>query len=475
MKQAPERIPAVYAEAVRRMERRLGAGTNYDLIEKTIAVGDGEMTFFAVDGFLKDGELHKLLTTLISSDLPKSAAAAALSIPCSECLRTGDEDFAVRAVLSGQTALFCSAFDGEALILDLRAYPGRQTSEPESDKVMQGAHDGFVETLVTNTALLRRRVRDERLRTRCFNLGGGSQPDVVVCYLEGVADPKFVAMVERKLCAVRPGSLTLGFRSLAETLIRQKWYNPFPKIRTTERPDAAAAQVFEGNVLLFCDTSPQAMLLPTSIFNYLQQTDDYYYPPLTGSYLRVIRLFILLLSLFSTPLWYLCLRHADLLPDAFRFLIPEETGALPILLQLFLAEIAVDGLKIASMNTPDMLSNSLSVVGALILGDFAVDVGWFCEDVILYTAFIAIANFAQQNHELGYAFKFLRLMMLALVALADGYGLIFGVLLSGLLIAKNSTVVGPHSYLYPLCPWNGRAMMRLLFRTKKRDFLDREA
>ena len=378
----------------------------------------------------------------------------------------------ITLMLSGQTLMLSSTFGPEALILDLRTYPGRETAEPESDKVMQGARDGFVETLVTNTALIRRRVRDERLRMRCFNLGGSSAPDVVVCYMEGVADPAFVARVERKLCAVRPESLTLGFRSLAETLIRRRWYNPFPKIRTTERPDAAAAQVLEGNILILCDASPQVMLLPTSIFCYLQQTDDYYYPPLTGSYLRVIRTASLLLSLLMTPLWYLYLQNADVLPAALRFLIPSAPGALPILLQLYLAEAAVDGLKIASMNTPDMLSNSLSVVGALILGDFAVDVGWFCEDVILYTAFIAIANFAQQSHELGYAFKFLRVMILTFVALAGVYGLAFGLLLSVLLVAGNETVAGPHSYLYPLIPWNGRAMLRLLFRTKKRDFSD---
>ena len=125
------------------------------------------------------------------------------------------------------------------------------------------------------------------------------------------------------------------------------------------------------------------------------------FPPLTGTYLRLVRTAILLLSVVITPLWYLALEYETMLPDALKFLVPSNPGALPIILQLFLAEIAIDGLKIASMNTPDILSNSLSVVGALILGDFAVSVGWLCEDVILYMAFVAIANFAQQNYELG--------------------------------------------------------------------------
>ena len=226
-------------------------------------------------------------------------------------------------------------------------------------------------------------------------------------------------------------------------------------------------------MLIICDTSPQVMILPTSIFDYLQQTDDYYFPPLTGSYLRVVRTIILLLSVIVTPVWYLCLEYSHTLPDYLRFLIPDEPGALPIIFQLLLIEVAIDGLKIASMNTPDMLSNSLSVVGALILGDYAVGVGWLCEDVILYMAFVAIANFAQQNVELGYAFKFIRVSMLLLTYFLGTWGLLAGCLLFVILIVTNTTVTGGFLYLYPLIPFNAAAMRRLLFRVKKNDFSDK--
>ena len=264
--------------------------------------------------------------------------------------------------------------------------------------------------------------------------------------------------------------MALGYQSISESLIRRGWYNPFPKIRTTERPDTAAAQVMEGSVLVICDTSPQVMILPTSIFDYLQQADDYYFPPLTGSYMRLIRTAILLLSLVVTPLWYLCIEYGQSLPDSLLFLLPNEPGALPIFLQLILVEVAIDGLKIASMNTPDMLSNSLSVVGALILGDFAVEVGWLCADVILYMAFVAIANFAQQNYELGYAIKFMRMITLILTALFGVWGFASGIALFVLAVATNVTVTGRLHYLYPLIPFNGRAMKNLVIRTKKSDF-----
>jgi stage V sporulation protein AF len=210
------------------------------------------------------------------------------------------------------------------------------------------------------------------------------------------------------------------------------------------------------------------MILPTSIFDYLEETDDFCFPPLTGSYLRLVRAGILLLSVIITPLWFLAIEYADMLPEALSFLVPSDPGALPIILQLFLVELAIDGLKIASMNTPDILSNSLSVVGALILGDFAVEVGWLCADVILYMAFVAIANFAQQNHELGYAFKFVRMTILLLVYLLGIWGFVAGILLFILLVATNRTLTCGH-YLYPLIPFSPKDFSRLIIRRKKQD------
>ena len=243
---------------------------------------------------------------------------------------------------------------------------------------------------------------------------------------------------------------------------------------TTERPDTAAAELVEGAVLVLCDTSPQAMILPTSIFDYLEETDDFYFPPLTGTYLRLVRTAILLLSVVITPLWYLSIEYANILPEALAFMVPDDPGALPIIFQLLLVEIAIDGLKIASMNTPDILSNSLSVVGALILGDFAVGVGWLCEDVILYMAFVAIANFAQQNHELGYAFKFMRLMILGFVYFLGIWGFVAGILIFIFLVATNPTLSKKHHYLYPLIPFNLRDFLHLVVRRKKNDFSDNE-
>ena len=461
-----------YTANIARLRQRLRVDESFDIIERHLSVGGKDMCFFYIDGFIKDSEMQRVMQCLISMKELPSARLTELKLPYVEVELSDDEERIVSAILSGQSAVLAETFGASAILVDVRTYPARSTQEPDSDRVMQGARDGFVETLVVNTALIRRRIRDERLTMEHFNLGGSSKTDVVLCYMKGVCDEATLENIRGKLSRVRPRSLTLGFQSLAETLVRRGWFNPFPKIRTTERPDAASAQVLEGSILVICDTSPQVMILPTSIFSYLEQTDDFYFPPLTGTYLRIIRAAILLLSVVITPLWYLSLEYIHLLPDAFRFLVPDDAGALPIILQLFLAEIAIDGLKIASLNTPDTLSSSLSIIGALILGDFAVGVGWLSEDVILYMAFVAIANFAQQNHELGYAFKFMRMLLLLLVYLFGIYGFIGGIIIVCILVATNPTVTGKRHYLYPLIPFDKRAFARLLVRRRKTDFDD---
>jgi stage V sporulation protein AF len=463
-----EKLVLSYDVNLRVVRSRLRVDENFDVIERRLTIGGKEASFFYIDGFVKDGEMLRLMQFLISEKKLLGAEELERTIPYVEVERVDRVGAIVRAVLAGQSALLAESFGGEAILLDLRTYPARDTAEPESDRVMQGPRDGFVETLVMNTALIRRRIRDPNLTMEHISMGGASDTDVVICYVKGLADKRDVDGIRERLKAAKPYSLTLGFQSLAELLVGKGWFNPFPKIRTTERPDTASAQLLEGSVIVLCDTSPLAMILPTSIFDYLEESGDFYFPPLTGTYLRLVRIAILLLSVVTTPLWYLAIEYEAMLPESLLFLIPDEPGALPIILQLFLAEIAIDGLKIASMNTPDILSNSLSVVGALILGDFAVSVGWLCEDVILYMAFVAIANFAQQNHELGYAFKFVRIMTLFLVWILGGWGFAIGMLLFALLVVTNTTPPSSRGYLYPLIPFNGKDLLHYLYRRPKK-------
>ena len=462
-----------YAQNVRDFRTRLRVGENFDVIARRLPVGEDEMTLFYIDGFVKDAIMLRLmqyfgtLKGMLRGETDACRRFADMHVPYVEVDCSRDAAHLRMMVLSGAVVMLGSTFGDEAIIIDARTYPARDTQEPENDRVMQGSRDGFVETLIFNTALIRRRIRDEALTTQYETVGGESKTDVVLCYMQGKAAPAYVAALQKRLREIAPTHITLGTESLIETLIRRRWYNPFPKVRVTERPDTAAAELLEGRVLLLCDTSPQVMILPTSIFDFMQETDDYYFPPLTGCYLRLVRHFVFALSLIITPLWYLFVMHPDWLPPSLLFVLPKEASGVPILLQLYLAEIAIDGLKLASMNTPNILAGSLSVIGGLILSDFAVEVGWLSPEVILYMAFCAIATFTQQNHELGYAFKFLRVLLLTLTAIFGVWGFAAGLLLVPVLLVTNRTLNGGYSYLYPLIPFNGRAFFRLFFRANK--------
>ena len=468
-----------YRDNVALMDDILRVKDNFDLIRKDLVVGSDRLTMYYIDGFVKDTVMQKLMMHFASQkglefpvgpyddDISVAQRFVDHALPYVETDVTAEVGTMVQMVLSGATLMLGSAFGAEAVIIDARTYPARETTEPEGDKVMRGARDGFVETLIFNTALIRRRIRNPSLTMSYLTIGSSSCTDIAICYMADRADKNLVDRVKQKLSSVKTDALSMGHESLAEVLIKKRWYNPFPKIRYTERPDTAAAQLMEGSVLILCDTSPQAMILPTSIFDFMQETNDFYFPPLTGTYIRIVRHVVFWLTLFLTPTWYLLIMNPHYLPQWLSFILPTEVGRIPIVAQLLLVEFIIDGLRMASLNTPNMLSNSLSVVGGLILGDFAVDIGWLIPEVILYMAFVAIANFTQRSYELGYAFKFMRMGLLILTALLNVWGFVVGLCLIALLLLTNVTVTGKRHYLYPLIPFDGRALRSLFFRVQK--------
>ena len=378
-----------------------------------------------------------------------------------------DSDALIIQLLSGVPFLLIDGY-AQALTIDCRTYPARGVSEPEKDKVLRGPHDGFCETLIFNTTLIRRRVRDPKLRTEVFSIGELTQTDIVLTYIEGRAEKKLVDAVRKKLESIKIGALNLQQESLGELIADKRKFNPFPKIRYTERPDAAAAMLMEGSVEIICDNTPSVMILPTSIFDFLQESDDYYFPAVVGTYLRIVRLLTILTSLILPPLWYLLIQNAEVIPEWLSFILPKESYSLPIYFQLLIGELMVDGLKLASLNTPNALSNSFSIVAGLILGDFAVQMGLFVPQIILLISFSALASFAQPSYELGYANKFMRLITLTLTALFGLWGFIAGFVLMLVLIVTNKTVPGGRGYLYPLIPFNLRGLKRLFTRATLR-------
>ncbi|MBO5262204.1 MAG: spore germination protein [Clostridia bacterium] len=468
-----QELSSNFDENINTLDSILNVKENFDTIKRELEIKSQRITMYYVDGFVTAALMQKLmmhLTTVKDFGSGKNGDVEKFiktSVPSVEVDAAYDIDTVVTMVLSGCTAVLAEGFGNGAIIVDARSYPARVTEEPGNDKVMRGARDGFVETLIFNTAMIRRRIRDPKLTVKYANVGEVSKTDVAVVYIEGKADPVYVKQLIEKINSIKTDALPMGHQSLIECLIKKKWYNPFPKVRCTERPDAACASIIEGSVVVICDTSPEAMILPTAIFDFLQETDDYYYPCFTGTYLRLIRQMVFLGAIFLTPVWYTLVVNANILPEWIAFIVPDNRGQVPIIAQLLIVEFVLDGLKLASLNTPNVLSNSFSVVGGLLLGDFAVEIGWLCPDAIFYMAIEAIAGFTQSNYELGYAFKFMRILSLVLIHFLNYWGLIIGTAVTLILVATNETVLGKRDYLYPLIPFNWKGLKSLFFRAKK--------
>ena len=442
---------------------KLYVGQSFDVVKRRISLDDGRgCGLFYVSGFIDNTTMELVLEYFIKY---KDTEMLAERVAFGEVSETTDTDAAVTAILSGGTAFVIEGME-KIILVFCRRYPNRGIEEPDNEKVLKGPRDGFGESMINNTVLLRRRIRDPKLTFKLAQCGKRTKTDIAVCYIEDKVDKKFLDTILKKLNKIDVDAISFGEQSIAEQLVRQRWYNPFPKVRFTERPDSAAAMVLEGSIVIISDNTPEVLILPTSIFDFLQEADDFYLPPLTATYFRIIRLIILLLTLFMLPLWYLLVSNPQFIPDWLSVLKIKEQAAIPVIVQIFMIEFIIDGLKLASLNTPQVLGNSFSVIAGLILGEMAVNIGWFVPEVILYLAFITIANFTQPSYELAYSLKFMRLILLILSAVFNIWGFCVGVVLVFLLIVSNKTVDNSRGYLYPLIPWNGNAMLRFFVRVR---------
>lgn len=459
---------ADYSSNITMLDNALRLNASFDVVGREIKIDKRNAKLYFIDGFCKDEIMVKIMSYFMNAEekemksLKTTREFANKYVPYVETDVLAKENDFIKSVLSGAIGMIVEGYP-EAIMIDARTYPVRSVGEPENDRVLRGPHDGFVETLVFNTALIRRRIRDTNLTMEIHSVGKKSKTDVVICFMQGRVNEKMLNALRKKIDSVSVNSLSMSQQSLIDCLVPKQWLNPFPKVRYTERPDAVAASVLEGSMVVITDNSPAAMIIPSGIFDFLQDTNDYYMSPVIGSYMRIIRMFIFAMTMLLIPVWLLLIQNPDYIPEWLDFIRIEEEFTLPIVAQLFIVEVVIDAIKLASINTPQSLSGSFGVIGALVLGEFAVSAGWFVPEVVLYMAFVALTNFTQPSFELGYAFKLFRMMLIALIALFNVWGFVAGILIVIIEIATTRTVTG-QCYLFPLIPFNGSALLSLLLR-----------
>lgn len=440
-----KKVAASVKENVAYVNQILPVKKSFDLIQRDMVIGGREASFFFVDGFTKDESMLKIMDSLFGvkeEDMPDSATGFSREcIPYVEVDTISEFDQVFRNILSGVTCLFIDGYEA-CLAIDCRTYPARSVEEPDKDKSLRGSRDGFVETIVFNTALMRRRIRDPHLTMEMMDIGESSRTDVALCYMSDRVDQELLENVRNRLQSIQVDDLRMNQQSLAECLFKRKWFNPLPKFKFTERPDTAAACLFEGKVVILVDNSPSALILPTSILDMVEEANDYYFPTMTGIYLKLSRGLITFLTVFLTPVFLLFMQNLNWLPEVFAFVAIKDTVNIPLVFQLLILEVAIDGLRLAALNTPSMLSTPLSVIAGIVMGEFSVQSGWFNTEVMVYMAFVAVANYTQPNFELGYALKFMRLLLLILTALFNWLGFLAGCIVVVCLICFNKTLSG---------------------------------
>ncbi len=449
------------------IKTQLGVGPSYDVFCHDMVIGGKQAAIFVIQGFPDSEILSDILRHLsnlerediVPNPLEKLKRRHLAHFQLD---KTDKTDKLIDAVLMGQTALIIEG-ESEAILIDLRSYPARMPEEPDLEKAVRGSRDGFTETLVYNSHLVRRRVRDRSLRMEVLQVGRRSKTDVCISYLADVANLHLVEEIRRMLRAIDIDGLPMAEKSVEELITPGSYWNPLPKVRYTERPDVAAQHLFEGHILILVDTSPSIIILPATYFHHIQHVEEYRQNPTVGLYIRWIRFIAIIVSVFLLPLWFLFSIEPSLLPHSLRYIGPAKPGKVPLILQFLIAEGAVDVIRIAAIHTPAPLTTSLGVIAALMIGDLAVSIGLFTPEVVMYTAVTATAIFATPSYELGMAHRLARLFLLLMVYFMRLPGMILGTVFLILFAGLTKSFGVP--YLWPLIPFNFRALKTILVRT----------
>ncbi|RIV29315.1 spore germination protein [Alicyclobacillaceae bacterium I2511] len=483
-----EPIPAITTDLQQNVDylnRLLGVGQgpghSWDIMAKPFTYGGLQMMSYVLNGYfltmnvvLVLDDVEKQIQTFLGTHQGRSYTMQELVDHLNTRVNfvqvqpvTTMQD-AVRFILSGPLVTFIEGID-QALLIDTRIYPMRGISEPEVERVIRGPRDGFVETMLMNVALIRRRLRDPTMRTELMQIGNRSKTDVTLMYLEGVADPGLINEIRKKLQSIEVDAISMAEQSVTDLMGGVKW-NPYPIVRFTERPDIASRALLEGQVVVVVDTTPEVIIAPVSLFQLMQSAEEYHSYPLVGTYMRWVVIASSLLSVFLPGLFLLINFHPGSVPKELSFFRADTSDPLPLWVQLVLAEIALDVLRLAVLNTPSTLASMVSIVSAIIFGQFATQAHLLQPEVLLYMAFVLVMQFAQPSYELATAHQMSRLWILGCTQLAyeiplipSWIGFLFACLAWFVFLATRRSFGVP--YLWPLIPfrWQG-GMSDILLR-----------
>lgn len=450
------------------LKQRIPIKKSFDLIGREFVIAEREIYMIFIDGFAKDDILLKildLLQILKKEDIEHDTISTLIKrkIGYIEVESFQDMEQMEDMVLAGAIALIIDGCE-EGIIIDAREYPVRSSEEPDLEKVTRGSRDGLVETVIFNTALIRRRLRDRNLIFEMKSVGKRSKSDVVIAYLNDLVDENLLNELKERIDQIDTSSLVMAEKTLEELLIKKHWYNPLPQTKFTERPDVVAAHLLEGHIAIIVDTSPSVMIIPVTLFHFTQHAEDYYQNVTVGTYMRWIRFLGMLSAFILPPLWLMIVNSKEFLPEFLQYIGPKEESNIPLVVQFILLEFGLDILRVSSIHTPSALNTSLGIIGGLILSDLAITVGMFVPETVLYMALAGIGTFAAPSVEFAMAIRIFRLFILVMTGAFHIFGFFGALIIIFILIYTTSSFKHARRYTWPLIPFEWKPLSHILFR-----------
>lgn len=461
------KISKNYQENVDYLNTKLGKEESFDIVVREISVGGKKVAIYSINGMVGRPASNMIIEELLElerADLGVNAIDKMVKSKINDLQVSEVEsmDEVLYFILSGALAIIVEGRI-ESIIVDVRSYPGRMPEEPDIERVTRGSRDGFTETLIFNTILIRRRIRDPGLRMKLMKVGSRSKTDVCLAYIEDITNPKMVEYFEKEIKNIRIDGIPMAEKAVEEFILGSKFWNPYPRVRYTERPDVAAIHLLEGNIVLLVDTSPSVIIAPVTFWHHVQHAEEYRQEPVVGAYLRWVRFFAILASIFLLPLWLAAALNPHLLPESIQFIGVAEPAKIGLLAQVLLGEVAIDMLRMAAIHTPAPLATALGLIAVLMIGDIAIQVGIFTPEVILYLAIAAVGTFATPSYEFAQANKLARIFLVISAGLFNFWGLGVGVLLLFFLLWRTNSFGVP--YLWPLIPFDYKALKTIIVRS----------
>ena len=427
---------------------RLGYKINFDVVRKQVLYQGQPIVFYFLSSLVNQNAINEILENIHKKNLIVNG-----SVDFEE-----DINIVESQINAGMLAIL--NYPGHKyLVVDTRSYPDRSVGEPESEKSVKGSHDGFTEHMLTNTALIRRRIKSRGFRAELMQIGELSKTYVNIYYIENRVNKRLYNEVKKKLKNIDIDSLTMTDRALAEILFKQT-FNVFPVVRFTERPDIASIHILKGYLVIMIDTSPGAIIVPTTFFELCQQPMEYHFSPIISSFGRLLRYFSIFIAIFLVPLWFLAASDPNI---NCPFLILNETiGRGELFIQILIVELFMSFIRLASFNTPGLLSTSMSLAATIILSEVAASIGLVNGEVVFYCALSSLAAFGIPSFEVSRAVTLWNFILVLSIGIFNKIGFI---IMSFILFLTLVSIRNFGSaYLYPFLPFSFQDLCKTIFR-----------